>query len=298
MLARPDDQRVKAMNDDRGTGPDATAVRVSLWRAMHAEADPLPHILDDTIGLRLINPDENWRQRPDMDPQTTAGYRAGVVARARFVEDLLFEQAGRGVTQYVLLGAGLDTFAQRRPDIAASMRIFEVDRPAPQAWKRQRLIATGFGAPEWLNLVAVDFESGQSWWDALLASGFDAGRPAVVASTGVSMYLTGNANLATLRQIARLAPGSTLAMTFLLPLDLIAPATRAEHQALHDRATAAGTPFLSFFRPSEIIAMAHDAGFREATCTSGEDLTQRYFSGRADGLRPAIGESFLVARVR
>ena len=182
---------------------------------------PPPHVLDDEIGLQLADPDDGWRLRPDMDPAGTSWFRAGIVARARFVEDLVAEQAGLGVAQYVILGAGLDSFAQRRPDIASRLRVFEVDQPGPQAWKRQRLMELGFGVPEWLRLVPVDFEAGESWWDQLVAAGFDPGRPAVVVSTGVTMYLTREANAATLRQMAGLAPASTFATTFLLPPELL-----------------------------------------------------------------------------
>ena len=283
------------MHDERTAVPDSTAVRVALWRAMHMQVDRPPHVLEDEIGLRLAGPDDGWRQRPDMDPRATSGYRASVVARARFIEDLVTEQAGHGVAQYVILGAGLDTFAQRRPEIASRLRVFEVDQPGPQAWKRQRLIDLGFGIPEWLRLVSVDFEAGQSWWEKLATARFDAGQPSVVASTGVSMYLTRDANLATLRQIAALAPGSTLAMTFILPLELIDPEERPQHEAVYKRARAAGTPFLSFFSPSEMLALAQEAGFSKTRHVSTADLTQRYFSGRADGLQPASGEAFLVA---
>src|SRR5690349_19293190 len=136
--------------------PDSTAVRVALWRALHLEVDSPPHVLEDPIGLQLAAPEEGWRQRPDMDPLGTATFRAGIVARARFVEDLVVDQAGRGLRQYVILGAGLDTFAQRRPEVAAALHVFEVDRPDPQAWKRGRLTALGFGVPDWLHLVPVD----------------------------------------------------------------------------------------------------------------------------------------------
>jgi len=262
---------------------------------MHVQVDGPPHVLEDEIGLRLVSPDDGWRQRPDMDPRATSGYRASVVARARFIENLVTEEAGHGVAQYVILGAGLDTFAQRRPEIASRLRVFEVDQPGPQAWKRQRLIDLGFGIPEWLRLVSVDFEAGQSWWEKLVTASFDAGQPLVVASTGVSMYLTRDANLATLRQIAALAPGSTLAMTFILPLELIDPEERPQHEEVYKRARAAGTPFLSFFSPSEMLALAQEAGFSKTRHVSTADLTQRYFTGRADGLQPASGEAFLVA---
>ena len=122
-------------------------------------------------------------------------------------------------TQYVILGAGLDSFAQRRPEMASGLRIFEIDQPGPQAWKRQRLIELGFGVPNWLRFVPVDFEAGGSWRDGLVSAGFDDSKPAIVVSTGVSMYLSKEANAATLRQVAALAPGSMLAMTFLFPLE-------------------------------------------------------------------------------
>jgi methyltransferase (TIGR00027 family) len=283
------------MQDHRAAAADSTAVRVALWRAMHVQLDAPPHVLEDEIGLRLAAPDEGWRQRPDMDPQGTRGYRAGVVGRARFIEDLVSDQAARGIAQYVLLGAGLDTFAQRRPEVASRLRIFEVDQPGPSAWKRQRLLDLGFGVPEGLRLVPVDFEAGQSGWEQLTAAGFAADQPAVVASTGVSMYLTHAANLATLRHIATLAGGATLAMTFLLPLELIDPAERPQHEALHERARASGSPFLSFYQPTDMLALAREAGFGRVEHISTADLTDRYFSARTDGLRPTTGESFLLA---
>src|ERR1700720_1903391 len=206
------------MADEQTAAADGSAVRVALWRAMHVQVDPPPHVLEDEIGLKLAAPDDGWRSRPDMDPRATRLFRASIVARGRFIEDLVAERASRGVGQYVILGAGLDTFAQRRPEIASRLRVFEVDQPGPQAWKHQRLIELGFGVPEWLRLVPGGFEAGDDWWQRLLAAGLDIKAPAVVASTGVSMYLTKDATAATLRQVAELARGSTLAMSFLLPL--------------------------------------------------------------------------------
>jgi len=211
------------------------------------------------------------------------------------------EQAGRGLGQYVILGAGLDSFAQRTPEIASSLRVFEIDQAGPQAWKRQRLIELGFGVPDWLRFLPVDFEAGGSWRDGLVTAGFDDSKPAVVVSTGVSMYLTKDANAATLGQVAALAPRSTLAMTFLLPLELADPEVRPGLEMAEKGARASGTPFLSFFTPPEILALAREAGFREARHVSATDLTQRYFAGRTDGLRPsaqcggATGRDHLVA---
>ena len=283
------------MGEEQATEPESTAVRVALWRALHVEVDPPPHVLEDEIGLRMVAPGEGWRDRPDMDPAGTRRFRASIVARARFIEDLVAGQAGRGAAQYVLLGAGLDTFAQRRPEVASRMRVFEVDQPGPQAWKRRRLTELGFGVPDWLRLVPVNFEQNGSWWQQLAAAGFDPGRPAVVASTGVSMYLSKDATAATLRQLAGLAPGSTLAMTFLLPRELLGDADRAGLQAADQGARASGTPFVSFYAPQEMLDMAREAGFADVRHVSGASLGERYFAGRGDGLRPSSGEDFLVA---
>jgi methyltransferase (TIGR00027 family) len=274
---------------------EGTAVRVALWRAVHVQVDAPPHVLEDEVGLRLAAPDDGWRHRPDMDPVGTQWFRAGIVARARFVEDLVAEQAELGVGQYVILGAGLDTFAQRRPELASRLQVFEVDQPGPQAWKRRRLAELGFALPEWLRFVPVDFEGGGSWWEQLVAAGFDPARPAVVVSTGVTLYLSKDANAATLRQIAELAPGSTLVMTFLLPSELIDAVLRPGFEAAEKGARAAGTPFISFYTPDDMTALALRAGFRDARHVSAAALNDRYFAGRTDGLGTARGEELLVA---
>ena len=284
------------MTTDSGdSGPDATAVRVALWRALHLEVDSAPHVLDDGIGLTLADPGPDWRARGDMDPEATRGIRAWIVARARFIDDLVIERTAAGVGQYVILGAGLDTFAQRRPEIAAALRIYEVDQPGTQEWKRRRLTQAGYPPPAGLRLVPVDFEAGQSWWNALTANGFDATSAALVTSIGVSMYLTRDATEATLQQTAALAPGSTLAMTFMLPSELLDDRDRSRLQASRDGARASGTPFISFYTPPEMLALAREAGFKDARHVPGSSLADRYFAGRPDGLRPASGEDLLVA---
>lgn len=284
------------MTGQRQAAPDSTAARVALWRALHVQADAPPHVLEDEVGLQLLAPAEDWRSRGDMDPRFTRPFRASIVARARFIEDLVVEQAGRGVDQYVILGAGLDSFAQRRPEIASRLTVFEVDPPGPQTWKRQRLLELGFGVPDWLRFVSVDFEAGDSWRQRLVAEGFDQGKPAIVVSTGVSMYLTKDANAATLREVAALARGSTFAMTFLLPLEMADPDVRPGLEMAEKGARASGTPFISFFTPQQITALALEAGLRDARHVSAEDLTQRYFAGRSDGLRPpGNAEELLVA---
>jgi methyltransferase (TIGR00027 family) len=285
-----------AMNDKQAIAPEDTAVRVALWRAIHVEVDPPPHVLKDEVGLELIAPAEGWRLRPDMHVQFTAPFRASIVGRARFIEDLMAERAGAGVGQYVILGAGLDSFAQRQPERASRLTVFEVDQAGPQEWKRQRLIECGYAIPDWHRFVAIDFEAGESWWTGLLTAGFDSAKPAVVASTGVSMYLTRNAVAAMLRQVAALAPGSTFAMSFLLPIEMAEPALRPAMELAVKGAAARGTPFISFFRPEEMLDLARGCGFKQVRHVSAADITARYFAGRADGLRPPQNaEELLVA---
>jgi methyltransferase (TIGR00027 family) len=285
------------MDDERISQPEDTAVRVALWRALHVQVDAPPHVLEDEVGLKLIAPEGNWRSRPDMS-EFTRPFRASILARARLIEDLVEEEINRGVRQYVILGAGLDTFAQRRPQLASRLTIFEVDRPEPQAWKRQRLSDLGFGIPPFLRFVPVEFEGGEPWWERVTAAGFNAEQPAVVASTGVSMYLTREAIVTTMRQVAALAAGSTFVMSFMLPLHQLDPNVRPGVERAAEGARANGTPFISFFMPSEMLALARECGFREVKHVSAAMLAERYFANRTDGLRPPNNsEELLVATI-
>ena len=196
-----------------------------------------------------------------MHPLGTRPYRVGIVARTRYVEDLLVDE---GFTQYILLGAGLDTFAQRHPELAAHVTVFEIDQPGPQTWKRQRLEALGFGVPDSLRLIPVDFEADDDWWQALLDAGLDTEAKALVSSSGVSMYITKEATADTLRRLAGLAPGSVVIMTFMLPLELVDDADRPGLEAAARGAQAAGTPWLSFYAPDEMATLARDTGFTHA----------------------------------
>jgi methyltransferase (TIGR00027 family) len=280
------------MEQHKITEPDSTAVRTALWRALHVQVDTKPHVLKDEVGLKLIAPPDGWQERPDM--KFTKRLRASIIARARFIEDLIMKQSQKGISQYVILGAGLDTFAQRRPDIASRLQIYEIDQPATLAWKEQRLIELGFSIPEYLHFVPVNFEIA-SWWEQLLKAGFDISKPAVVACTGVSLYLTKEAITSTLHQISTLAPGSKLAMTFYLPIELLDEEDKPMQEIAEKGARAAGTPFVSFFTPDEILALAREAGFKKAETISTKDMEQSYFAKRADDLLPATGEMFLLA---
>ena len=272
--------------------PDNTAVRTALWRALHLQVDAAPHILEDDIGLKLIAPPDDWQQRPDM--KFTKRLRASIVARARFIEDLIIEQAKQGITRYMILGAGLDTFAERRADIASQLDIYEIDQPGTLEWKERRLIELGFGVPKYLHFVPVNFET-SSWWNELLHAGFNASKPAVVACTGVTLYLTRLAIVDTLNQLAKLARGSKLAITFYLPIELLDEEDKPVHQIGEKGARDAGTPFVSFFTPSEIVALGESAGLGDVKTISTKEMTPLYFANRTDGLVPASGEVFLLA---
>jgi len=274
------------------TEPDNTAVRTALWRALHVQVDAKPHVLEDEIGLKLIAPPDDWQQRPDM--KFTKRLRASIIARARFIEDLIIEQSKQGIGQYVILGAGLDTFAQRRPDIASKLQVYEIDQPDTLTWKQQRLIELGFGIPKYLHFVPVDFET-SSWWEQLLKAGFDINKPAVVACIGVTLYLTKETITSTLNQIATLVSGSKLAMTFYLPMELLDEEDKPIHEIGEKGAREAGTPFVSFFAPNEILTLASNAGFKDIKTISTKEMEQLYFAGRTDNLLPASGEVFLLA---
>jgi methyltransferase (TIGR00027 family) len=222
-------------------------------------------------------------------------WRASVVARARFVEDLVIDHRDREVMQYVLLGAGLDTFAVRRPEL--DLRIFEVDEPGTQEWKRRRLSELGLPVPRGLQFVPFDFESGVPLLDALRACGLDRSRPAVVGSTGVSQYVGTNLLLATMQDAACLASGTAFVCSFILGAELIESQERELREASEQVAAERDHPWISSYTPEEIVALASSAGFSEVRHVSSAELARRYFADRSDGLRPSSSEDLIVATV-
>jgi methyltransferase (TIGR00027 family) len=274
-------------------GPDLTAVGAAFGRAAHVLLDDPPHVLDDTLSIRLAD-DEVLRAAQLLAPdgrlvasrdEPRARWRGTFVARARFVEDVVGERLAAGVTQLVILGAGLDTFAERRTDLASRLHIFEVDEPGTQRWKRERLDALGLALPEGLRFVPLDFESGESWVQAIAAAGFDRARPAVIVSTGVTQYITADAFTTTLRQAATLAPGSTVVATFILPRALVEdPEDHELRRVTEERAAGRGFPWISFYTPKDILALAPAAGFDDVRQVSPADLNARYFAARRAAL--------------
>ncbi|WP_179124512.1 MULTISPECIES: class I SAM-dependent methyltransferase [Elizabethkingia] len=274
--------------------PDNTAIRTALWRAFHTQADAEPYILEDTVGLQLIAPEEGWQERPDI--KYTQRLRASVVARSRYIEDIITTEIQKGTDQYVILGSGLDTFAQRNPDITSKIQIFEIDQPDTLSWKQKRLSETGFHIPENLHFVPVNFEK-SSWWEQLLKAGFNIHKPAVIACTGVTLYLTRSAIKETLQHMVSLAAGSVVTISFYLPVELLEKEDQPMQEMANKGAQQAGTPFISFFSPEEVIAIAKESSLKNTNLVSTEDIKDLYFKNRTDGLSPASGEVFLLARI-
>jgi methyltransferase (TIGR00027 family) len=226
----------------------------------------------------------------------TKRLRASIVARARFIEDMAKEKIAEGVKQYVLLGAGLDSFAGRNTQLKEQVDIYEIDQPGTLSWKEKRLIENGYKIPGNLHFVPVDFET-SSWWDELLKKGFHIDQTSFVSCTGVTLYLTKKSILNTLRKLTLLAPGSTIAIAFYLPLELLEEEDKPLMEMAIKGAAAADTPFLSLYPVEEIIQLAEEAGFKKITIISTKDMTGKYFTARTDNLEPASGEFFLVATI-
>jgi len=273
--------------------PDNTALRTALWRALHVLTDDKPYIIEDKVGYDLIKPEKDWQERPDM--KYTKRLRASIVARARFVEDLAKEQIGKGVTQYIILGAGLDSFAQRNTEIISQVDIYEIDQPNTLTWKEEKLVENGYKIPDNLHFVPVDFET-SSWWTELLNKGFDTTKTTLVSCTGVTLYLTKEAIVDTLKKMTSLASGSTIAIAFYLPLEQLDEDDKPMQEIAIKGAMASGTPFVSFFSVDEIVKLAQEVGLKENQTVSTKDMTEKYFKGRTDNFVPASGEFFLVAR--
>lgn len=285
------------------SGPDLTAVGAAFGRAAHVLLDDPPYVFEDTLGIRLADEDVlRAAQLLGSDGRLVAArddprarWRGTFVGRARFVEDLVGERLTMGVDQYVILGAGLDTYAQRKPDVTSRLRIFEVDEPKTQQWKQSRLRDLALPVPRHLHFVPVDFESGDSWVKAISMTGFDVTRASVVASTGVTQYISVDALTTTMRDAAELAPGTTFVCTFVLPVDLIDPEERELRASTEERAATRGFPWISFYSPDELLSLARAAGFEEVRHVSARELNERYFIARPDGLRAASGEHLMTA---
>lgn len=265
--------------------PSRTALRVALRRAAHQVHDAAPRVLDDPLAIPILGPEA--RAEIDRTPDSirkpfSAALRAFMVVRARLAEDILAAAlAEHQVRQYLVLGAGLDTFAYRNPH--AHVRVFEVDHPATQAWKLERLAAAQIEPPATMRFVAVDFER-QSLRDELAAAGFDPALPTVTAWLGVVPYLTLEAFRSTLSLLGSFAPGSQLLFDYSLPREALSPTEQLMLDSMASRVAQAGEPFQLFFRPQELARELEAAGLAVVADLDGPTLHDRYLKHRNDGL--------------
>jgi methyltransferase (TIGR00027 family) len=263
-----------------------TALRVALRRAAHQVHDAKPLVFEDPYAVRILGPEhaQEVKQVPDSVKRPfSAALRAFMVVRARLAEDTL--AAGvreRGVKQYLVLGAGLDTFACRNP--YADVKVFEVDHPATQAWKMERLKAAGMVALETSQFVPVDFEK-DSLRAKLQVAGFDFLQPTVTAWLGVVPYLTSEAFRATMRILARFVGGSAVVFDYSQPREALSPNEQLMLDSLSARVAMAGEPFQLFFTPEQLAEELEWLAMRVVEDLDGATLTARYLAGRTDGLQ-------------
>jgi methyltransferase (TIGR00027 family) len=262
--------------------PSKTALSVALRRAAHQLHDS-PVVFDDPLAVAILGETyaEELRRTPlRLDKPFSIALRAFLVARSRYAEDNLRRAVGSGVDQYVLLGAGLDTFAYRNP--YARLRVFEVDHPATQQWKRELLQRNRIAIPESIAYTPVDFES-QSLTTQLRDAGFNHQAPAFFSWLGVVPYLTLEAFRATLSFISDQPAGSGLTLDYGQPREVLPLLERLAHDSLASRVEKSGEPFRLFFTPTEIAAEL--SSFRSLEDLGAPEINARYFYGRTDQLR-------------
>jgi methyltransferase (TIGR00027 family) len=268
----------------------------AVARGLHRlEAAP-PWVLDDAFALVLVGPAwQELRKGPiSLFPAGVVGeIHAGICTRSRYAEDRLIDGA---FSQYVILGAGLDSLAWRRPDLLRSLRVFEVDHPASQAWKLERVNDLALPLGDSQVFVPADFETG-SLQDALHAAGFDWDKRALFSWTGVAPYLTASAIASTLHTIAGAVAGSEVVLSYLAEESVFDEAGREFIRIYAPLAASIGEPIQPGWPVTEIERLIGQSGLKVVDHPARADLEERYFAGRADGLRPYSVETLLTARV-
>jgi methyltransferase (TIGR00027 family) len=263
--------------------PSRTALRVALRRAAHQLYDAQPLVFDDPIAVPILGDtyaEELHRTPTRPDRPFSVALRAFLVARSRYAEDNLARAVARGVTQYVLLGAGLDTFAHRNPH--PHLRVFEVDHPATQQWKRELLATGDMPAPANLTYVPVDFER-QSLPEQLNSAGFNPLNATFFAWLGVVPYLTLEAFRFTINFIAAQPDGTGVVLDYSQPRSALPFLEKLAHDSLASRVQLAGEPFQLFFTPTEIASEL--TAFRDLEDLGSSQINARYFTGRTDNLK-------------
>lgn len=265
--------------------PSRTALRVATRRAAHQLFDS-PKVLDDPLAVRIIGREVagSLSRIADRLSPSARYMRAFMAVRARFAEDELALAVRRGVAQFVILGAGLDTFAYRNP--FPNVRVFEVDHPATQEWKRQRLHAENIAIPDSVTYAAVDFNT-QTLADGLRAANFQSGLPAFFSWLGVTMYLDNQTVLDTLRFIHTLHAENGVVFDYTVPRHLLNTMGKLVFDAITRRVAAAGEPFRGFFIPAELSDALQKIGYRHIEDLDSPAINARYFANRTDNLKVA-----------
>lgn len=272
----------------RDARPSTTAQRVAMRRAAHQILDS-PRVLDDPVALPILGPEaaaQLQSERGKLDISVARYFRAFMVVRSRYAEDELARAIGRGVSQYVILGAGLDTFAYRNPYAQSALRVFEVDHPATQAWKLQRLAAGGIAIPPSVTFAPVDFEQ-QSLSDGLAHANFRRDAVTFFSWLGVTPYLTREAMTSTLAFVASMPKGSGVVFDYAVPRSSLSFLGRLAFDRLASRVAAAGEPFQLFFEPGALADQLRSMGFQSIEDLGTDQINARYFKDRADKLRVA-----------
>jgi len=258
-----------------------------------------PRIFDDPLALRIIGAEAEkaLRSNPEyFQTDLLRHLRALIAMRSRYAEDGLAEAVSGGVRQYVILGAGLDTFAYRNPYTENLLHVFEVDHPATQEWKREQLKNQGISIPASLTFAPFDFEK-ETLAQGLIRAGFRVGEPAFFSWLGVAIYLTETAVMETLAFAASSPAGSGIVFEFSVPLSYLNETQRARRKELADRLAAIGEPFLTFFDPSSLERDLRRMGFGHVEHFAPKEANLRYFKDRADGLSVGGSGHLMKARV-
>ncbi|SPF38235.1 conserved hypothetical protein [Syntrophobacter sp. SbD1] len=272
--------------------PSTTALRVAWHRAAHQVLDD-PRVFHDPLALLILGendrgasqPDSKWLDRTELakEAKKAGSLRAFLAARSRYAEDELHAAVKRGVRQYVVLGAGLDTFAYRNPYPEGGLRVFEVDHPDTQIWKSACLEEAGILVPRTLTFSPVDFEN-STLEEGLLDTGFDRTASTFFSWLGVTQYLSISAVHDTLRFVSSMPAGSAIVFDYTISPSLLGPAQRQAFDSLARRVAMAGEPFETFFDPDLLKTTLRDMGFGLVDDLDTGKINDLYFRGRTDGL--------------
>ncbi|MCB2192573.1 MAG: class I SAM-dependent methyltransferase [Deltaproteobacteria bacterium] len=266
--------------------PSHTALRVATERAAHQFLDH-PKVLDDPVALDILGPERAEALRANPKGSETSPIspylRAFTAVRSRLAEDLLARAMQRGVDQYVVLGAGLDTFALRNPHPPEALQVFEVDFPATQAWKRELMAQAGLSAPGNLTFVPLDFHE-QTLAQGLAQAGHDASKPSFFSWLGVVPYLEPEAVMTTLGFIASCPKGSGVVFDYVVTADHLSLGERMILKGIRAVTSASSEPLRSYFDPAALANQLTGLGFGQTRDLDKAAINGLYFACRGDGL--------------